>query len=53
MLTHAFKYGRQTGTEDQSTKQVPFSLNNIDENNLQRIEALLPYTYALIAPSLK
>ena len=53
LLTHAYKYGRPTGTEDQTTKQVPFSLSNIDENNLKRIEELLPYSYALIAPSLK
>ncbi len=52
-LTHAYKYGRPIGTEDQTTKQVPFSLSNLDENNLKRIEELLPYSYALIAPSLK
>ena len=52
-LTHDFKYGRLAGTEDQTTKPVPFSLNNIDKNNLQRIEELLPYSWALIAPSLK
>ena len=53
LLTHEFKYGRQSGTEDQTTKQVPFSLKNIDKNNLQRIEERLPYSYELIAPSLK
>ncbi|MBR3450697.1 MAG: aspartate/glutamate racemase family protein [Bacteroidales bacterium] len=53
MLTHDFKYGRKPGTEDQSTKQVPFSLKNLDKNNLQRIEERLPYSYELIAPSLK
>lgn len=53
LLTYDFKYGRQTGTEDQTTKQVPFSLSNIDQNNLQRIKERLPYAYALIAPSLK
>ena len=52
-LTHDFKYGRPTGTEDLTTKQVPFSLDNIDENNLQRIKERLPYSYALIAPTLK
>ena len=52
-LTHDFKYGRKTGTEDQTTKQVPFSIRNLDQNNLQRIEELLPHTYALIAPSLQ
>ena len=53
MLTYQFKYGRQTGSEEQTTKQVPFSLQNIDTNNLERIKVLLPYSYALIAPSLK
>ena len=53
LLTYEFKYGRKTGTEDLSTKQVPFSLSNLDQNNLKRIEELLPSTYALIAPSLR
>lgn len=52
-LSYEFKYGRQTGTEDVSTKQVPFSLSNIDPANLQRIEKTLPYCYSLIAPNLK
>ena len=52
-LTFDYKYGRATGTEDQSTKQVPFSHSNIDTNNLERIRLRLPYTYSLIAPSLK
>jgi Glutamate racemase len=52
-LTHEFKYGRETGTEDITTKQVPFSKTNIDENNLQRIEQLLPYSYSLIYPTMK
>ena len=53
MLTYQYKYGRKTGSEDQSTKQVPFSLQNLDANNLKRIEELVPNSYALIAPSLK
>lgn len=52
-LTYEYKYGRETGTEEISTKQVPFSKSNIDEDNLSRIEKLLPYTYSLIAPTLK
>lgn len=52
-LTHSFKYGRKPGTEELSTKPVPFSRDNIDQNNLQRIQELLPYSYALIAPTLK
>ena len=53
LLTHEFKYGRKPGTEDQTTKPVPFSRKNIDGNNLRRIEERLPYAYELIAPSLK
>ncbi|MBR6423586.1 MAG: aspartate/glutamate racemase family protein [Bacteroidales bacterium] len=53
MLTYQFKYRRSTGTEDLTTKQVPFSLQNIDRNNLERIRDRLPYSYALIAPSLR
>lgn len=52
-LTYDFKYGRQTGTEDITTKAVPFSKSNIDENNLQRIEKLLPYCFSLIAPTME
>ena len=53
MLTYQYKYGRETGKEDISTKQVPFSLQNLDQNNLERIRELVPASYALIAPSLK
>ena len=52
-LTYDFKYGRQTGTEDITTKAVPFAKSNIDENNLQRIEKLLPYCFKLIAPTME
>ena len=52
-LTYEFKYGRESGTEDVTTKQVPFSKENIDSNNLERIKKLLPYTYELIAPALQ
>lgn len=51
-LTYDFKYGRVIGTEDVTTKTVPFSKENIDHNNLLRIEKMLPYSYSLIAPAL-
>lgn len=51
-LTYDFKYGRVIGTEDITTKQVPFAKDNIDENNLHRIELLLPYCYSFISPKL-
>ena len=52
-LTYDYKYGRLTGTEELTTKQVPFSITNLDTNNLQRIKELLPYSWSLIAPSLQ
>jgi glutamate racemase len=52
-LTYQYKYARKPGTEEQTTKPVPFSHDNIDPNNLRRIEELLPYSYVLIAPTLK
>lgn len=52
-LTYEFKYGRQAGTEDITTKQVPFSVSNIDTNNMERIRKLLPYTWELISPALQ
>jgi len=47
-----YKYGRNVGTEDITTKAVPFAKSNIDENNLQRIERLLPHCYSLIYPTM-
>ncbi len=52
-LKYEFKYGREVGTEDITTKQVPFSKANIDETNLRRIEKLLPYSYSLIYPTME
>lgn len=51
-LTYDYKYGRECDTEEITTKQVPFSKSNIDKNNLQRIETLLPYSYSYISPRL-
>jgi len=52
-LTYDFKYGREVGTEEITTKQVPFSKSNIDQTNLERIKTLLPYTYSLIYPTMQ
>ncbi|MCF0164353.1 MAG: aspartate/glutamate racemase family protein [Bacteroidales bacterium] len=51
-LTYDFKYGRITGSEIITTKAVPFSFSNIDEQTLLRIEQKLPYSYSLIYPTL-
>jgi hypothetical protein len=50
-LTYEFKYGRNPG-DDPCTKPVPFSRDNLDPENLERIRAMLPLSYALIAPGL-
>lgn len=52
-LTYDFKYGRSVGTEDISTVFVPFSRENIDKGNLERIQKLLPYSYEQIKKILK
>lgn len=52
-LTYDFKYGRIAGKEEVTTKNVPFSKENIDHNNLLRIEKMLPYCYSFIAPTLQ
>lgn len=51
-LKYEYKYGREVGTEEITTKPVPFSKSNIDETNLKRIEKLLPYSYSLIYPTM-
>lgn len=51
-LTRAFKYGRAVGTEEVTTVNVPFSKDNINPDNLKRIEKLVPESYEHIANSL-
>ncbi len=52
-LTHDFKYGRFTGTEEITTVPVPFSRENLNPDNLKRIQNLVPYTYEKIKEKLK
>ncbi len=52
-LTYDFKYGREHGTEDITTVFVPFSRRYISKENLDRLEALVPYSYALINKSMQ
>lgn len=47
-LSYDFKYGRETGTEDISTIQVPFSKDNVDAATRERIHRLLPLSYDAI-----
>ncbi len=47
-LTYDFKYGRNYGTEDETTVFVPFSRENLDEQTLGRIESMLPVSYGKI-----
>lgn len=47
-LTYDFKYGRAVGTEDITTKVVPFSSRYIDQETQDRIKRLVPESYSLI-----
>ena len=51
-LTRDFKYGRFPGTEDITTVPVPFSNENINPDNLKRIQSLVPLTYEKIKEKL-
>ncbi|MEA5005405.1 MAG: hypothetical protein VB022_03230 [Rikenellaceae bacterium] len=52
-LSYEFKYGREIGKEEQSVDIVPFSRNNINPYNLQRISQRLPQTWNLLEKELK
>jgi glutamate racemase len=47
-LSYSFKYGRTEGTEDVTTIVASFSRKYVDDNVLQRLEKLVPHSYALI-----
>jgi hypothetical protein len=51
-LTREFKYGRFPGTEEITTVPVPFSKDNLNPDNLKRIQKLVPYTYEKIKEKL-
>ena len=44
-LSYNFKYGREYGTEDMTTVFVPISRRYVSKENLNRLEALVPYSY--------
>ena len=46
-LTYDFKYGREVGTEDITTKVVPFSSRYIDQSTIERMARLVPQSYEL------
>ncbi len=48
-LTYDFKYGREYGTEDMTTVFVPISRRYVSKENLNRLEALVPYSYGAIS----
>ena len=52
-LTHDFKYGRPVGSEEITTVPVPFSKDNLNPDNLKRIQKLVPYTYEKIKEKIK
>lgn len=47
-LAYAFKYGRNVGTEDITTKQVPFSSRYIDLPTQDRMRRLVPISFSYI-----
>ncbi|MDP3397634.1 MAG: hypothetical protein Q8S23_00640 [Bacteroidales bacterium] len=47
-LKFEYKYGRNIGSYEPSVQVVPFSVKNINSDNLSRIKERLPYSYALI-----
>ncbi len=49
---YEFKYGRNAGSEEITTKIVPFSPRYIDELSISRMEALVPLSYSLIKKTL-
>lgn len=51
-LSFNFKYGRECGDETPSVVVVPFSRENINRENLNRIKERLPLSYTLIEKSL-
>ena len=48
-LTYNFKYGRDYGTEEMTTLFVPISRRYVSKENLERLEALVPYSYGAIS----
>ncbi|MDR1985097.1 MAG: aspartate/glutamate racemase family protein [Prevotellaceae bacterium] len=52
-LSYDFKYGRIQGTDDVTTIVVPFSAKHINNDVLQRLEKLVPYSYALIRKTME
>lgn len=52
-LRFNFKYGRELGSETPSVNVVPFSTENINVENLMRIQERLPLSYSLIKKNLE
>lgn len=52
-LSFDFKYGRELGSDTPSVSVVPFSIENINVQNLMRIQERLPLSYSLIKKNLE
>ena len=52
-LSFDFKYGREFGSNAPSVSVVPFSTENINSENLMRIQERLPLSYSLIKKNLE
>ena len=48
-LAHAYKYGRETGRDEVTTKFVPLRNGSVDRASLDRLIRLLPLTRAQLA----
>jgi glutamate racemase len=52
-LSYGFKYGRNTATEDETTVVVPLSPKYVSGEVLQRLEKLVPHSYALMKETME
>ena len=52
-LTYNFKYGRQVGTEEVTTKQVPLSATRMDIESFSLLSARLPRAYSMILKNIQ
>jgi Glutamate racemase len=52
-LTYNFKYGRQVGTEEVTTKQVPLSATRMDIESFSAIHGRLPHAYSMILKNIQ
>ncbi len=52
-FTYDYKYGRNTGEIQEYIKNVPFSVETLTPELLNRLETQIPFTFKLINNKLK